>query len=162
MYLIINGNKHSVSRRIVSGDTIKYLTVEPAPENISGAIQMYRDDDFLMAEDNADSFERRFCVGTLITLTNKPKHQPYIPTIEEVRSQLLETISQSCQQTILNGIDVTLTNGNVEHFSLEEADQINLTTAYNAVQSGAAGYPYHANNQLCKIYSAEQVYAEFN
>lgn len=118
---------------------------------------MYRDDGFLLAEDNADKFERRFCSGTLLTLTNKPEHQPYIPTIEEVRSQLLETISQSCQQTILNGIDVTLSDNTVEHFSLEEADQINLTTAYNAVQSGAAGYPYHANNQLCKIYSAEDI-----
>lgn len=76
MYLIINGNKHTVSRRIVSGDTIKYLTVEPAPEDISGTIQMYRDDDFLMSEDNADNFERRFYAGTLLTLTNKPEPEP--------------------------------------------------------------------------------------
>ena len=76
MYLIINGNKHTVSRRIVEGDTIKYLTVTPEPEDISGTIQMFRDDDFLMSEDNADDFERRFIVGTLLTMTNKPEPVP--------------------------------------------------------------------------------------
>ena len=81
MYILINGNKHTCSRRIVSGDTIKYLTVTPMPEEISGTIQMYRNDGFLMSEDNADDFERRFCVGTLLTLTNKPEPAP-VPTPE--------------------------------------------------------------------------------
>lgn len=159
MYLIINGNKHSVSRRIVTSDTIKYLTVDPQPETISGTIQMFRDDGFLMSEDNAERFERKFCTGTLLTLTNKPEPQPVVPTIEEVRAQCLASISESCRQTIIGGVDVTLSDGTIEHFSLEETDQINLTTAYNAVLNGAAGYPYHADGQLCKLYSADDITA---
>lgn len=29
MYLMINGTKHTVSRRILTGDTVKYLSVTP-------------------------------------------------------------------------------------------------------------------------------------
>ena len=76
MYLLINGEKHSVSRRIVSADTIKYLSVEPAPENISGVIQMYTDENFLLSEDNSDNYERKTYVGTLLALTNAPEPVP--------------------------------------------------------------------------------------
>ena len=76
MYLLTNGEKHSVSRRIVSADTIKYLSVDPAPENISGTIQMYTDEGFLLSEDNADNYERKTYVGTLLTLTNAPEPTP--------------------------------------------------------------------------------------
>lgn len=73
MYLIINGNKYSVSKRKVTKDTIEYLTVSPEPKNISGTISMYRDDGFLMSEDNVGNYERQTYSGTLLTLTNKPK-----------------------------------------------------------------------------------------
>lgn len=76
MYLLINEKKHSVSRRLVSEDTIKYLSVEPKPESISGTIQMYTDEDFLLSEDNADGFERKDYVGTLLLLTNAPEPTP--------------------------------------------------------------------------------------
>ena len=93
MYLMINGNKHTVSRRIVSGDTIKYLTVTPEPEDISGTIQMFRDDGFLMSEDNADNYERRFCVGTLLTMTNKPEPVPVpMPDPEPSAEELLDIL----------------------------------------------------------------------
>lgn len=76
MYLIINNNRHTVSRRLVTNDTIKYLSVEPAPQDVTGTISMYRNDGALMSEDNADSFERQTYVGTVFTLTNKPEPQP--------------------------------------------------------------------------------------
>ena len=66
-------------------------------------------------------------------------------------------ISQTCHSTITSGCDVTLSDGEVYHFSLEETDQINLTTAFNAIQNGATGYPYHADGQLCRMYSAEDI-----
>ena len=93
MYLMINGNRHTVSRRIVTADTIKYLTVDPAPEDISGTIQMYRNDGFLMSEDNADSFERKFCVGNLLTLTNKPEPVPVpVPDPEPTADEILDVL----------------------------------------------------------------------
>lgn len=79
MYLLINGEKHSVSRRIVSADTIKYLSVDPAPENITGTIQMYTDEGFLLSEDNAGDYSRKEYTGTLLVLTNTPVPVPQPP-----------------------------------------------------------------------------------
>ena len=59
MYLKIGDNQYTVSRRIVAGDTIKYLSVTPNPGEVTGKIQMYHDDAFLLNEDNADNYERQ-------------------------------------------------------------------------------------------------------
>lgn len=75
MYLLINGTKHTVKRRVVSSDTIKYLGVTPSltPSAITGTISMYRDDDVLISEDDSGSFSRKLISGELLQLTNKPE-----------------------------------------------------------------------------------------
>ena len=91
MYLIINGTRHTVSRRICQGHTIKYLTVSPKVEDISGTAKLFRDDGFLLAEDNLDSFERKSMTGTLLVVTNKPVPQPIDQrTTPEYRLSVLE------------------------------------------------------------------------
>jgi hypothetical protein len=84
MYLIINGNKHACARRIVTTDTVKYLAVTPTPDDISGKIGLYRDDGFLLAEDDADGYERRYMTGSLLTITNASEQTTAsrYPTIE--------------------------------------------------------------------------------
>lgn len=78
MYLIVNGNKHSVARREAEKDFIRYLTVVPAVdvETLSGTIQMFRDDGFLLSEDIIDNYKRKTMSGTLLVLTNQPEQQP--------------------------------------------------------------------------------------
>ena len=76
--------------------------------------------------------------------------------LEQERAQKIQYLSNACNAAILNGIDVETTQG-TEHFSLEETDQINLTTAYNAVMAGMTGYPYHADKTLCRMFSAEEI-----
>lgn len=83
-------------------------------------------------------------------------NQPDISVLAEKKTA---EISAACHAAIVTGIDVTLSDGTTGHFSLQETDQINLTTAYNAVQQGAAGYPYHADDQLCRVYPAEDIIA---
>ena len=78
--------------------------------------------------------------------------------LEEIRADKLEELSASCNAAITAGMDVETTQG-TEHFSLQETDQINLTTALSAVQSGAAGYPYHADGQLCRLFTAAEIQA---
>lgn len=70
----------------------------------------------------------------------------------------LVALSTACNQTITNGMDVETTEG-VEHFSLEETDQINLTTALSAIEQGAKGYPYHADKKLCRMFTAVELKA---
>lgn len=81
------------------------------------------------------------------------------PDISALREDKAAELSKACHATIVAGVDVALSDGSTGHFALEETDQINLTTAYNAVQTEASGYPYHADGQLCKMYPAADIIA---
>ena len=89
-----------------------------------------------------------------VTVEEEPDDRP----LDEIRSDKLAELSASCNTAITAGMDVETTQG-TEHFSLQETDQINLTTALSAVQSGAAGYPYHADGQLCRLFTAAELQA---
>ena len=78
--------------------------------------------------------------------------------LDEIRADKLAELSASCNAAITAGMDVETTKGR-EHFSLQETDQINLTTALSAVQSGASGYPYHADGQLCRLFTVAEIQA---
>lgn len=80
------------------------------------------------------------------------------PDLEQLRSGKEAEISAACNGAIVAGMDVETSQG-TEHFALQETDQINLTTALSAVQAGAAGYPYHADGQLCRMFTAEEIQA---
>lgn len=84
---------------------------------------------------------------------------PPAPDIETVRADKLQELSDACNAAIVAGCDVTLADGTVEHFALEETDQINLNAAYTACRQGATEYPYHADGQLCRLYSAADIIA---
>lgn len=88
------------------------------------------------------------------TIEEEPDDRP----LDEIRADKLAELSASCNSAITAGMDVETTQG-TEHFSLQETDQINLTTALSAVQSGAAGYPYHADGQLCRLFTAAEIQA---
>lgn len=91
---------------------------------------------------------------------NEEAYQTYISSlpnpIDSVRTQKEKEISDACNAAIVAGMDVETTKG-TEHFSLQETDQINLTTAYNAILSGAEGYPYHADGTLCRLFTAKEI-----
>lgn len=88
------------------------------------------------------------------TIVEEPDDRP----MDEIRADKLAELSTACNDAITAGMDVETTQG-TEHFSLQETDQINLTTALSAVQSGAAGYPYHADGQLCRLFTAAEIQA---
>ena len=94
MYLNINGVRHTVSRRLVSGDTIKYIGVTPEPAAVKGTISMYRNDGFLMSEDNADNFTRKVYSGTVLLLTNKPEPNtdPFVPPPEPPSANVVTAV----------------------------------------------------------------------
>ena len=89
-----------------------------------------------------------------VSVEEEPDDRP----LDEIRADKLAELSSSCNAAITAGMDVETTQG-TEHFSLQETDQINLTTALSAVQSGAAGYPYHADGQLCRLFTAAEIQA---
>lgn len=88
------------------------------------------------------------------TIEEEPDNRPF----EEIQTEKLSNLSEICNQTIVAGMDVETTEG-IEHFSLEETDQINLTTALSAIEQGAKGYPYHADKKLCRMFTAVELKA---
>ena len=91
--------------------------------------------------------------SSLIERTEEEINQDRLPSIRLLKEK---EISNSCNQAIISGMDVTTTVG-VEHFSLQETDQINLTAALTAIQQGASVYPYHADKSLCRMFTAEEI-----
>ena len=79
-------------------------------------------------------------------------------SLEEKRAAKHAEISAASEAAIKAGMDVETTQG-TEHFSLEETDQINLKTATDDVKAGAAFYPYHADGELCRIFTAAEINA---
>ena len=94
MYLMLNGVRHTVTRRLVSADTIKYLGVTPEPAEIMGTIEMYRDDGFLMSTDDSSKFSRKLFSGTLMQLTNKPapNTDPFEPPPESPSANVVTAV----------------------------------------------------------------------
>lgn len=78
--------------------------------------------------------------------------------LKQMVSEKYSQISQTCEDAIHAGFQLETTAG-VETFSLEEQDQTNLLTAYNAIQNGRTKYAYHANKTLCRIYTSDEIKA---
>ncbi len=69
---------------------------------------------------------------------------------EEKQRKIIEMMSYS-QTTITNGIDY-----NNKHYRLNTTDQINLTTL-GALAAQGQSVPYHADGEICSIYTAEEM-----
>lgn len=82
---------------------------------------------------------------------------PEDTTLKKVKERHLARLSDTCQKTIYNGIDVELSDGSIRHFDLEIEDQLNLLTLSTLVTSGEQVIPYHASDELCTYYSAEDI-----
>lgn len=88
-----------------------------------------------------------------------PEPEPYVPTVEEVRERKVAEMNAIQQEVIVQGIDVTLTDGTEEHFTLTDHDQTSLMGLQVQVAQGAELIPWHTSNQSehCKFYSNEDM-----
>ena len=78
-------------------------------------------------------------------------------TVDYVKSVKIAEMSNTCNKVITNGFDVILSDGNSYHFSLTTQDQLNLITLSSMIASGETQIPYHADGELCRFYSAEDI-----
>lgn len=86
--------------------------------------------------------------------------EPYVPTAQELLEYAREAkkreVNSNCEKTIMQGIDVTLSDGTVEHFDLKDRDQINLFGKQLQVANGVERIEYHTDTNPvsnCKYYS---------
>lgn len=78
-------------------------------------------------------------------------------TVDYVKSVKIAEMSNTCNKVITNGFNVILSDGNSYHFSLTTQDQLNLITLSSMIASGETQIPYHADGELCRFYSAEDI-----
>lgn len=78
-------------------------------------------------------------------------------TIDFLKEQKIKEMSYVCNQIITDGFDIVLNDGKQHHFSLGVQDQLNFITLANMIQNGKQIIPYHADGELCKYYSAEDI-----
>jgi hypothetical protein len=92
MYLMINGEKYSVSRREKNKNQVTYYGVEPAVSEISGIIEMFRDDGFPMSVDNTAHYASKSQSGTRLVLSTTLARARVAPShTTEHRISVLET-----------------------------------------------------------------------
>jgi len=70
-------------------------------------------------------------------------------------------MSYTCNKIIERGFDIEL-QGETHHFSLTVQDQLNLITLSSMAAQGIQQIPYHADGELCKFYSPEEINAIVN
>ena len=77
-----------------------------------------------------------------------------IKTIKEAK---LKELSNACNNAINAGTKVQLSEETIESFTYGLVDQSNISEMFNAVLLGATEYPYHANDDNCRMYSAQDI-----
>ena len=106
MYLVINNENYSLTRRKLMNNSVTYYGMSEMPETVSGTITMYRDDGFEMYTDDADSYARQVKSGTVLTLTNEPEPpEPPEPQIsdDEAVAIITDTLTTSEALNIITG-----------------------------------------------------------
>ena len=71
--------------------------------------------------------------------------------VEQVRAAKKQEIGLDCSAAIYAGIDL-----DGAHYSLTEHDQTELLAQAQAVKDVAEAVPYHADGELCRMYTAQE------
>lgn len=120
----------------------------------------------VIEKDEYDTLFEAIETGKEIEITDEePDIQEELPqidpdeevTIEYVKAVKNAEMSATCNKIITNGFDAILSDGENHHFSLTIQDQLNLITLSSMVAAGETVIPYHADGELCKGYSVEDI-----
>lgn len=83
----------------------------------------------------------------------------YVPPLKEVQEAKVMEMNVVQQQRIQEGLDIVLTDGTKEHFTLTDHDQTSLMGLQTKVAEGVEQIPWHTSDQTehCKYYSNEDM-----
>ena len=79
----------------------------------------------------------------------------YVKTLEETKEGKVTEMNNTQQSVIQQGLDITLSDGTVEHFTLKDQDQTSIMGLQTLVAQGIERIPWHTADQSehCKYYS---------
>ena len=99
----------------------------------------------------SDIFSYKYIDGEFV----KKETDIRLEKIDDIKQIKISMMSSICQTVIENGIDV-----NGEHYSLSAYDQLNIMKLESQARMNPNQFlPYHADGELCKLYSAEAIIA---
>lgn len=135
----VKGNGFTLSR-IDFEDGWDYTEFRTVYRNVEGGVQFSNDGSVYVAVPVPEPIQTP---------------EPVQITIEEAIEMKVEEMNMEQQMFIQNGIDVTLTDGSVEHFTLSDQDQTSLMGLQVQVAQGVESIPWHTSDQSvhCKYYS---------
>lgn len=151
MYLKINNTNKPLASFSQVTDKIAFVFSEDiSSEDFADVskIDLYSDDDMYLAEYTLEDYDIKIEDNSLF-LCNKA-------TLEDVKKVKIEYLDSTCENTIYAGTDVTLTDGSVEHFTLDAKDQLDLSGIGLQLLQGAEQIAWHKDDETesCKFYSA--------
>ena len=122
-------------------------------EDYLGYTTIFRNDDVTAAY-NGYQLSNDGSVWTPPEPAPEPEPVPE-PTLEELREAKVAEMNALQQAAIQSGVNVTLVDGAVEHFSLSVDDKIMLMGLQSRVMAGDDLIPWHNSNdeEHCKFYS---------
>ncbi len=151
MYLKINDTDKSLISFSQTRDKIVFVFDEDiSSEGFSDvlAVKLYSDDNMFLTEYALDDYDIRIEDNSL-SLCN-------IASLEDVKKAKIEYLDSTCENTIYAGTDVTLSDGTIEHFTLDAKDQLDLSGIGLQLLQGAEQIAWHKDDETesCKFYSA--------
>jgi hypothetical protein len=72
--------------------------------------------------------------------------------LNQVRQTTIKRLSDICNNKIISGFSIVLSDGKTYNFKLTIEDQLNLTSIENQLNSGIKTFVYHASNQPCRVF----------
>ncbi len=89
----------------------------------------------------------------------EPDYEPYEPTLEEIKVQKISEMNVEQQKIIQYGVEVPLSDGTTERFTLKDQDQMSLMGLQTLAAQGIGQIPWHDADSAehCKYYSAEDM-----
>lgn len=90
-------------------------------------------------------------------IVDNGQREEYKPTIEEIRTHKIDEFKILSNRIIEQGETVTLSDGSQDEFNYTQMNQMNLANAFNLAVATKDSVPYYDKDNVCKIYSAEDI-----
>lgn len=162
MNILFLDQKEPVSGKVTKQDD-NHVLIEGVEKNTSG-FSLLTDKGFVFGKyEDYTTIYKEMETGYILSNDGSvyvepepiPEPEPIEPTLEEVKESKVSEMNATQQKVIAAGVDVTLTDGTTEHFTLEEHDQTSLVGLQSQVAAGEENIPWHTSNEAehCKFYS---------
>lgn len=77
--------------------------------------------------------------------------------LASLRSTVIQRLAACCEEHIVSGFCIKLSDGKLHNFSLTSKDQLNLISLESQLNNGADTFIYHADNEFCTFFTKEDM-----